>query len=101
MAANNFAHPLFDMDAMEGEMKMIDSEFKLIKPDDTCRQIQVLKEMSQKNHIFRQFAWGNLKSLDDPDKKALRQDLKKFYDEHYSSDRMIIVIQTKTPDNCQ
>ena len=29
MAAHNFAHPLFDMDAMEGEMKIIDSEFKM------------------------------------------------------------------------
>ena len=71
MAANNLAAPLLDMDSMIGEMKMIDSEFKLIKPDDYARLIQVLKETSNDNHIFRQFAWGNLKSLHDEDKKGL------------------------------
>ena len=100
MAANNLAAPLLDMDSMIGEMKMIDSEFKLIKPDDYARLIQVLKETSNDNHIFQQFAWGNLKSLHDEDKKGLWQDLRKFYDDHYSSDRMTLVIQTRTPDNC-
>ena len=71
MAANNFAHPLFSEDAMVGEMKMIDDEFKLVKPDDFARLIQVLKETCLENHNFRQFAWGNLKSLNDPDKKVL------------------------------
>ena len=96
MAAHNFAHPLFDMDAMEGEMKMVDSEFKMKKPDDYLRQIQVLKEISQENHIFRQFAWGNLKSLQDPDKNALWQDLKKFYDDYEVRFCVKVLIQEET-----
>ena len=60
------------MDSMVGEMKMIDNEFKLVKPDDFARLIQVLKENSLENHIFQQFAWGCLKSLDDEDRKALQ-----------------------------
>ena len=71
MAANNFASPLLNEDSMVGEMKMVNDEFKLQKPDDMVRLIQVLKETSQEGHIFTQFCWGNLKSLDDPDKKAL------------------------------
>ena len=71
MAANNFTSPLLNEDSMVGEMKMVNDEFKLQKPDDMVRLIQVLKETSQEGHIFTQFCWGNLKSLDDPDKKAL------------------------------
>ena len=71
MAANNFTSPLLNEDSMVGEMKMVNDEFKLQKPDDMVRLIQVLKETSQEGHLFTQFCWGNLKSLDDPDKKAL------------------------------
>ena len=39
MAANNFTAPLLTMESMVGEMKMINSEFKLIKPDDMARMI--------------------------------------------------------------
>ena len=42
-----------------------------------------------------------MKSLDDEDKASLWQDLRKFYDDHYSSDRITLVIQTRTPDNCE
>ena len=53
MVAHNLASPLLDMDSMIGELKMIDSEFKLVKPDDYARLIQVLKETSNENHIFQ------------------------------------------------
>ena len=39
MAACNFSEPLLTMESMVGEMKMIDNEFKLIKPDDMARLI--------------------------------------------------------------
>ena len=39
MAANNFASPLLNEDSMIGEMKMVNDEFKLQKPDDLVRLI--------------------------------------------------------------
>jgi secreted Zn-dependent insulinase-like peptidase len=92
MAANNFASPRLDPEAMLGEMKIIDSEFNMVKGMDAARIIQVLKEVAIDNHLLRQFAWGNLKSLQSDDTDALWADLKKFHEEHYSSDRIAMVI---------
>ena len=55
---------------------------------------------SEPGHVFNRFPWGNIASLKgDTDYESLHEDLKKFYEEYYSSDRMYLVIQTKTSDN--
>ena len=40
--------------------------------------------------------WGNKKSLLKADKDQLWNDLKTFFDEQYSADRIKLVIQVKT-----
>ena len=53
-------------------------------------------------------AWGNLKSLykdkaehdSNEDDDELWNDLRKFYDDHYSADRMKLVISCSTEDDC-
>ena len=45
--------------------------------------------------------WGNKKSLLREDKTELWNDLKKFFEEHYSADRMKLVIEVKTKDKLE
>ena len=47
---------------------------------------------------MNRFTWGNLKSLKTHKPKDLLKDLRKFFDEMYSADRMKLVIQVKTED---
>ena len=59
---------------------------------------------ASKDHILNCFSWGNIKSLKEsvPEKvtnsgdsridMGLWNDLKAFYDEHYSADRLKVVI---------
>ena len=68
--------------------------------DDMVRSLQILLNESAPGHVFNCFPNGNINSLKgDTDYESLHQDLKKFYEEQYSSDRMYLVIQTKTSDN--
>ena len=54
---------------------------------------------SDKKHIYNRFTWGNIKSLTEKNPDTLIDDVRKFFNEHYSSDRMKLVIQVKTDDN--
>ena len=54
--------------------------------------------MASKNHLINRFTWGNLKSLKTHKPGELLKDLRKFFDEQYSADRMKLVIQVKTED---
>ena len=53
MAANNFTSPLLLKEAMKREITAVDNEFKGVVPDDMSRMIQVLKENTTEDHIFR------------------------------------------------
>ena len=62
--------------------------------------IQIAMENTfHQDHIFNVFAWGNAKSLKVQEAQLL-PDLKKFYETNYAPDRIAIVVQVKTDDNC-
>ena len=56
--------------------------------------VQILQSNTfDKNHIFNRFMWGSKKSLKKHgDIDILWDDLKKFFEEQYSADRMKLVI---------
>ena len=108
MCANNFASPLLLPEAMKREIKAVNNEFKGVVVDDNTRAIQVLMEnTASPDHVFNKMPWGNLKSLyhgdldSNEDDQALWNDLRKFYDDNYSADRMKLVISCSTEDNCE
>ena len=71
-------------------------------PDDNVRMVQVLQtETANRNHVFNKFCWGNLESLKRENEETLWDDLKGFYDQHYSAERISLVVQVKTKDNCK
>lgn len=53
---------------------------------------------SNKSHPLNRFTWGNLKSLKGHKPESLLKDLREFFNEQYSADRMKLVIQMKTED---
>ena len=51
--------------------------------------------------MFNRFAWGNHKSIKGQDEETLWDDLRSFYENNYSADRITVVIQVKTNDDMQ
>ena len=102
MVASVLQAPLLLKDAMERELDAINNEFKMIQPDDNARAMQILQSStSDKNHIFNRFAWGNNKSIKGQDEETMWNDLRAFYENNYSADRITLVIQVKTDDDMQ
>ena len=92
MFACLLTEPLLKEDAQEREIQSIESEYESNYPYDSSRRFQFLCSTSAKNHPMNRFTWGNLKSLKTHNPKDLLKDLRKFFDEMYSADRMKLVI---------
>ena len=59
-----------------------------------------MNDCKKKDHIFCTFPFGNKKSLNAiGDNDKLCEDVRNFYDNQYSADRMKLVLQVKTKDN--
>lgn len=117
MQAWLFQAPLLRPEAMEREIKSVESEFQGNFPYDSSRLQQIMCEnTASRDHIFNCFSWGNIKSLKESVPKeakkeeeansedknidmSLWNDLKAFYDSTYSADRLKVVIQVKTEDD--
>ena len=96
MKANLLFKPLLKRDAMLREIQAVDSEFEGNFSYDNVRAELILSEIIQdKNHPCAQFGWGNLASLTASGKDSLWDDLKAFYESHYSAERTYLVIQSK------
>ena len=93
MQASNFRSPLFLKNGMEREVKAVESEFQMYISDDTVRMLQILQsKTARRDHIFNRFIWGNIDSLSGQNKETLWDDLKSFYEKHYSADRIKLVV---------
>ena len=93
MQAWLFHKPLLKKDAMDREIKSVESEFQGHYVSDWARIEQLLCENTvDAEHNLNCFAWGNLKSLKNDQEETLWDDLKKFYDQEYSADRLRVVI---------
>ncbi|KAG7670534.1 hypothetical protein Ndes2526B_g00294 [Nannochloris sp. 'desiccata'] len=93
--AQFFVAPLIKADALEREVQAVDNEFSGVLQSDSCRHLQLRSFSSKKNHPMRNFGWGNRKSLaEDPIKAGIdvRSELLKHYKEHYSAERMNLVL---------
>ena len=58
----------------------------------------LMSETTHKDHVFNRFVWGNKKSLNGHTEE-LWTDLKHFFDNQYSADRMKLVIAVKSNDD--
>jgi len=82
-------------DTLDRELKAVDSENKKNLQSDTWRLHQLNKSLSNPHHPYCHFSTGSYKTLhDDPLERGvkIRDVFMKFYSDHYSANRMKLVI---------
>ncbi len=91
-ALNRFAEffktPLLRSGSMEREIQAVEQEFASHKQQDDSRRIMVFKSLGHPDHPFSRFNFGNRASLS----HATTEDLKTFFETHYSADKMTLVV---------
>ncbi|KAI3864340.1 hypothetical protein MKX03_026913 [Papaver bracteatum] len=96
--AQFFIKPLMSADATMREIKAVDSENQKNLLSDAWRMSQLQQHLSAEGHPYHKFGTGNWDTLEvRPKQKGLdtRNELIKFYKEHYSSNIMRLVIYGK------
>lgn len=96
--AQFFISPLMSQDATAREINAVDSENKKNILVDVWRWNQLQKHLSSSDHPYHKFGTGNKDTLDArPTSKGvdIRDELIKFYERHYSSNLMHLVVYGK------
>ena len=96
--AHFFIDPVMSENAVEREMKAVDSEFENTKTDDDIRLDLILKEsIVNSTHQMAGFGWGNIKSLKtDLEESGVTafQLLHEWYPQNYSANWMYLTVQS-------
>lgn len=90
-----FIAPLLDAQYVEREKNAVHSEYQTKIKDDNRLQNEVLKAITNPEHSFSQFSVGSLDTLADRKNQLVRDDLLVFYQQHYSANRMSLVVLGK------
>lgn len=93
-----FICPLLSADATSREIKAVDAENSRNISSDSRRFWLVQKHISSKDHPYHKFGTGNLETLETRPKARgvdTLAELVKFYETHYSSNLMCLVIYGK------
>jgi len=91
--ANFFIEPLFLPSCINRELHAVDQEHSKNIEHDDWRQYMIMKETGNPDHPNASFSTGNAATL-----SGIPQDaLKKWYREHYSSNRMKLVVLSSLP----
>jgi insulysin len=93
--AQFFIAPLLDAQYVEREKHAVHSEYQTKIKDDNRLQNDVLKAITNPEHSFSQFSVGSLDTLADRKNQLVRDDLLVFYEQHYSANRMSLVVLGK------
>ncbi|WP_020407664.1 insulinase family protein [Hahella ganghwensis] len=93
--SQQFVAPLFSEEYVDREKNAVHSEYTSKIMDDGRRFFAVVKQAVNQDHPMAKFAVGNLDTLADREGSAVKDDLLKFYEEHYSSDHMKLVVYGK------
>lgn len=84
-----FISPLFNESCKDREILAVDSENKKNLNSDMWRLNQLEKSNSNPKHPYSKFSTGNFQTLN---KQGVRDDLIKFYHDHYSANLMKLTI---------
>ncbi len=91
-----FISPRFDARFVERELNAVNAEHQKNIQNDMRRIHRILKEISNPIHPYHNFGTGNLETLKgDDDRNLLRSQLIDFFEKHYSSNVMKLVIVGK------
>ena len=98
-----FVAPLFSAEYVDREKHAVDSEYKANIQNDQRRTLDVLREVINPENPLAKFSVGTLDTLADRKAddsqaiKSVRDDLLKFYAEHYSANLMTLVVIGREP----
>ena len=87
-----FLAPLFTPEFTEREMNAVNSEHQKNLENDFWRGLQVRRSHYNPEHPANHFSTGNLETL----RGVSRDDLLRFYHQHYSANRMTLALAGKT-----
>lgn len=91
--AQFFIAPLFTADLVDRERHAVNSEYLLSIKKDGWRINEVEGVTGNPQHPIVRFSIGDISTLgDDPKKPPIRQSLIEFYNNYYSSERMVLAI---------
>jgi len=92
MFSRMFAYPLFDKKLMEKEINAVNSENEKNLNDDSWRQNEILKVLSDEKHPYHHFSTGNTQTLKALGLDALHQKLLEYYDKFYIPTSMKLAV---------
>lgn len=87
-----FTNPLIDKDSVSREKEAVNAEHIKNMANDAWRSQEILRKACLQTHPIQKFGTGSNKTLDVPNIDKL---VREFYETHYSSDLMTLVILTK------
>ncbi|KGG51986.1 A-factor-processing enzyme [Mitosporidium daphniae] len=92
-----FTAPLFSASCVGKEIDAIDSEFLIHRQHDFQRYRHVRAFLTNLSHPFHNFLVANKATLTGKDGGNIRDEVISFYRNHYSADRMSLVVVGKEP----
>lgn len=95
--SQQFIAPLFNADLVRREMNAVHSEYMVSRKEDSRRYFSAFAASLNPAHPLSRFAVGNLTTLADRPDDSVREDLLTFYQQHYSADRMKLVVYAPFP----
>ncbi len=95
--AQFFVAPLFSPEYVERERKAVHSEYLAKLKDDGRREWDIYRELMNPDHPGAKFSVGNLTTLADRQGHSVRDDMLAFYEQHYSSHLMSLVVLGREP----
>ncbi len=87
-----FISPAFNAEYVDREKNAVHAEYSSNLKEDGRRIFSAQKMAMNPEFGFSEFATGNLDTLSDRPDSKIRDELIHFYETHYSSDRMTLVI---------
>lgn len=92
-----FISPTFDAQYVERETHAVNAEYRAKYKDDFRRIYSAEKQAMNPKHPYASFATGNLDTLADRPDSSIRDELLTFYQQHYSADKMTLVLSGNYP----
>lgn len=92
-----FISPTFDENYVDREKNAVHAEYKANFREDSRRIFSAEKLAMNTEFGYSTFSTGSLDTLSDKEGSSIRDELIEFYQEHYSSDRMSLVITGDYP----
>ena len=83
--AQFFIAPTFVPDAVDRELRAIDSEYTMAKTMDSWRNFQLLKSTCNPQHPFQKFGCGNYATLSSQGSEVLLTELHRFWETYYQT----------------